>query len=231
MEESLTSWDNFENENNEKTAILKSENSEYLIELFNNSISYEENFNENKDAKYLLVPLYHNYIDKSSNYTRLFNAGGKLIIPKQLIDKRKLILKEYLIFDYEPIFGLRWKMFKRYKSEFNSDERLIYELLLIKFRHFGYSEFFLSYNDMYKELGIKETRARTIIKKFSEIGIITTRVKLEQFNNNPSKRTYYKLIPRKIILFQNHIINNEFLDEVKEELETYLEPVLKKRES
>jgi len=231
MEESFTSWESFDDETYSETIIVNSENNDYEIELFDNSISYQENFQDGKDVKYLIVPIYHHDIDKSTNFTNLFNAGGKIIIPKSTTDKRKIKIKDYLLVDYEPIFGLRWKMFKRYKTDFSSDERLVYELLLIKFKHFEYKEFFMSYNDILKELGIRETRARTIIKNFEKNRIITKRVKLEKFNNNPSKRTYYTLNPREILKFQDKIIQSDFIEEVTTELKLYLEPVLKKRES
>lgn len=231
MEESFTSWESFDDETYSETIIVNSENNDYEIELFDNSISYQENFQDGKDVKYLIVPIYHHDIDKSTNFTNLFNAGGKIIIPKSTTDKRKIKIKDYLLVDYEPIFGLRWKMFKRYKTDFSSDERLVYELLLIKFKHFEHKEFFMSYNDILKELGIRETRARTIIKNFEKNRIITKRVKLEKFNNNPSKRTYYTLNPREILKFQDKIIQSDFIEEVTTELKLYLEPVLKKRES
>ncbi len=231
MEESFTSWESFDDETYSETIIVNSENKDYEIELFDNSISYQENFQDGKDVKYIIVPIHHHDIDKSTNFTNLFNAGGKVIIPKSTTDKRKIKIKNYLLVDYEPIFGLRWKMFKRYKTEFSSDERLVYELLLIKFKHFEYKEFFMSYNDILKELGIRETRARTIIKNFEKNRIITKRVKLEKYNNNPSKRTYYTLNPREILKFQDKIIQSAFIEEVTTELKLYLEPVLKKRES
>ena len=230
MEESFTNWESFDNETDSGAIVVNSENKDYEIELFDNSISYQENFQDGKDVKYLLVPIYSHEKYKSNNFTNLFNAGGKIIIPKST-NKGKIKITNYLIVDFEPIFGLRWKMFKRYKTDFSSDERLVYELLLIKFKHFEYKEFFMSYNDILKELGIRETRARTIIKNFEKNRIITKRVKLEKFNNNPSKRTYYTLNPREILKFQDKIIHSDFIEEVTTELKLYLEPVLKKRES
>lgn len=233
MSESFKTWDDIENVNSNSQnltnsiVILNSENNYTELELFDNTIKFEDNFKDGKKERFIILPIYQTDIDKTVNYTPLLNAGGKIIIPKNFKNNGKTIIDKYLIVDYEPIFGLRWKMFKRYSTKFNSDERLIYELLLIKYRHYGYKEFFLSFNTILLELGVKETRAKSVIKKFEKLGIITRKVKIEKYKNNPSQVTYYTLVPNKILDIQEQIIKSEFLSEVQSELNTYLKPIIK----
>ena len=197
------------------------------IELYNQSLSYEENFEDGKRVKFLLLPLFKNQKDNELNFTPILNAGATIIMNRKQLAGAYSENFHYIIADYDSIFGLRLLSFQRYTNFFACDERVLFETLLIKFKRFDYKAFFLSIPTIYKELGIKETRANTIIKRFIELNILTKEVRTSYTNNSPSQVSFYFINANKVIELLPTIYYEFHLDNIQKDIETYLMPALK----
>ncbi|NHM02407.1 hypothetical protein [Flavobacterium difficile] len=199
------------------------------IDLYNQSLTYEENFEDGKKVKFILVPLFKDEKDNDTNFTPLLNAGSKIIMNRKELAGTYSEQFHYIIVDYNSIFGLRLLSFQRYNNFFSCDERVLFETFIIKFHSFKFKEFYMSIPTIYKELGIKETRANTIIKRFIELGIITKKVKPQVVNDIPSQVSYYCVIAEKVIELLPIIFDNFCSYDVEKDIEKYLEPALKKQ--
>ncbi|WP_423740516.1 hypothetical protein V8245_05220 [Flavobacterium columnare] len=198
------------------------------IELYNQSLTYAENFEDGKKIKFILLPLFKDQKDDETNFTPLLNAGAKVIMNRKELAGTYSEQFHYIIADYDSIFGLRLLSFQRYNNFFSCDERVLFETFIIKFHSFGFKEFYLSIPTIYKELGIKETRANTIIKKFVELGIITKKVKPQVVNDIPSQVSYYKVDADKVLELLPIIFEKDYLYDIEKDIVKYLEPALKK---
>ena len=53
------------------------------IELYNQSLSYEDNFEDGKSVKFLLLPLFKNQKDNELIFTPILNAGATIIMNRK----------------------------------------------------------------------------------------------------------------------------------------------------
>ena len=235
--------ENFEDEENDSPSLEECVENVYLnngnweyelgeypyteqIELYNQSLTYEENFSDGKRIKFLLLPLFKDQKDNDTNFTPLLNAGAKVIMNRKEIAGTYSEHFNYIIVDYHSIFGLRLLSFQKYTEFFSCDERVLFETFLIKFHSFRFKPFFMSLPVVYKELGIKETRAKTIISRFINLGIITKTVKRKQLNGFPSQVSHYEINPETVISLLPKIYEEGHLDDVEKDIKKYLEPAL-----
>ncbi|QXP69361.1 hypothetical protein H0I29_12075 [Polaribacter sp. R2A056_3_33] len=165
------------------------------ISLYDPCKSRDENFEDGISSKYLLV--------------RVENTGSlsiDTIIPDQfskvVTDLNKMEeygTPEFMVVDYDTIFGIRLITFINYNSDFfTCDERVFFESLLIKYKAFGYKPFYWSKEVIWRELGIKKDRANRIIKRFIELDILSTEVKKSVLDGRPQQITYFNLQSKKI---------------------------------
>lgn len=200
------------------------------IELYDESIQFEENFKDGSNVKYVLLPIYKNNKKDEYNYTKLINAGSKVILNKKKVMDKYSEGLNYFILDYDSIFGLRLLSFQRYKSDFFScEERVLFETIIIKFHQFLFREFFYSFSNIQKELGIKKDKANTIVKKFIKMEILSSHVKTTVIKGRPSQVTYYNVNANKVIELIPLVYNEEFQEQSKDELIKYLEPAINRR--
>lgn len=198
------------------------------IQLYNQALAYEDNFSDGEKIKFMLLPLFKDEKDNDTNFTPLLNAGGKVIMNRKELAGTYSEDFHYIIVDYNSIFGLRLLSFQRYNDYFSCDERVLFETFLIKFHSFKFKEFYMSNNTIYKELGIKETRAKSIIQKFIELGLITKTVKQQFIKDFPSKVSYYFVNAENVINFLPKIFDEDHLYEVEKDIQKYLEPAIKR---
>ncbi len=189
------------------------------IKLYDPCKCFYENFEDGSTQKYLLVSV--------SNFGRL-DIERK--IPDQfskiVVDINKMeeySTPEFFVVDYDSFFGTRLTSFIKYNSDFIScDERVFLEALIIKYRGFGYMPFFWSKEVIHRELGIKKDRASRIIKKFKELGILTTEVKKSLLDGRPQQITYFDLNSEKIIELLPKMFGDRDDDGFEQELKQYL---------
>lgn len=199
------------------------------VKLYDLSLTHDENFEDGTATKYILLPI--NRIDYlgDKSYTPLVNAGAKLIMNYKQFAENSITLMDFMVFDYDSIFGLRLLSFQKYNSDFFScDERVFFETLLIKFHSFNFKPFFISYPTIQKELGIKKDRLITISKKFQKLGFLTSEIKTSLIENRPSQITYYALDADKIMELLPQIYKRKDFYDIENDLKKYLEPALKK---
>jgi hypothetical protein len=209
----------------------KANNSNLLeIKFYDESKQFDENFEDGSNVKYVLLPIFKDKNQEDKNYSKLLNAGSKVLLNrKKVMDKFSEGLN-YFVVDYDPIFGLRLLSFEKYNSNFFScEERVLFETLIIKFHLFKYNEFFYSYEVIRRELGIKKDRARTIIKKFISLGFLSCQVKTASIEDRPSQISYYNINANKVIELIPQIYISAHQEKAEEELTAYLEPAIKKQ--
>lgn len=197
------------------------------IELYDNSKGFDENFEKGKNKKYILIEITQN---------RKFIIGQpEFIIPspesKCVIDMDKLeeqnSFLEYIPIDYDAFWGLRFLSFMGYNNDFFlCDERVMFEVLLIKFKYFDFKPFYWSKEVMFKELGIKKDRATKILTKFIELGILSKELIKTSIDNRPMQITYYNLDAEKIIDLAPKIYKERETININNQLEKYLMPAL-----
>lgn len=223
-----TILDDWDIELNEKKEIVKFTEETEII-FYDESKQFDENFLDGSTVKYVLLPIYKDNSYDKKDYTKLLNAGSKVLLNrKKVMDKFSEGLN-YFVLDYDPFFGLRLLSFQKYKPHFfNCEERILFETLLIKFHQFKFKGFFYSYNTISNELGIKRDRANTIIRKFIKIGFLSCNVKTSQINKRPSQITYYLINANKVIELIPEIYISDFTKQIEEEITAYLEPAIVK---
>lgn len=200
------------------------------IPLYDLNLTFSENFEDGSTVKYALLPIYKKPRD-GQDYTPLLNAGAKVIMNKnyEMTDYSEAL--NYLVFDYDPIFGLRLLTFQKYDStKINCDERVFFETLIIKFRRFGYKKFFYSFSELQQELGISKDRAKSIIKKFNSMGFLETEIITSSIKTGPSQVTFYKMKAKKIVEVIPEIFKTEFVSDMTEKISEYLKPALENEE-
>lgn len=197
------------------------------IELYDYEKTQDENFEDGKSKKYMLIEV-------NSNGSMLFSntiptPQSKIVVDMSKIDQYGTL--ETLIVDYDSIFGTRFITFMKYNSNFFvCDERVVFEALLIKFKAFGYKPFFWSKNMIFKEAGIKKDRATKIIKRFTELGIIkSAEIVKSKIDNRPQQITYYNLDSDKIVELLPQIFKGrEDECDMENQIHQYLYPSTKK---
>ena len=112
----------------------------------------------------------------------------------------------------KSLFSLNLLNIRRYKAEIELDKRVMFEAFLIKMFAFN-GTFYLTMKMIQQELGIKRARAKIIIDWFIEITFITKRKVTYQHENEPRQRTFYEVIPEKIVEVSKlmFIDNTEFV--------------------
>ena len=198
--------------------------------LYDCNLTFEENFEDGSDVKYILVPI-HKEPKEEENFTPLLNAGAKVIMNRKYEMNDYSEQLNYIVLDYDSIFGLRLLTFQKYNSTtFKCDERVFFETLIIKYRRFGYKKFFWSFTTIKNELGISVDRAHSIIKKFMKMGFLTSEIITDKVNGRPSQITYYNINSSKIIELVPKIYLNKFQEEIKEGISEYLKEALKREQ-
>jgi hypothetical protein len=174
------------------------------ISLYDNCKSLEENFESSFKSKYILVEVKKNGSMSIGSF--IPDQFSKFVVDIKKIEK--FGLTEFLVVDYDSIFGTRLTSFINYNSDFfTCDERVVFEALLIKNKYFK-KPFYWSKVEIWKELGIKKDRANKIIKKFcSELEIISTEVKKSILDGRPQQITYFTLKSKKICELLPQIYN------------------------
>ncbi len=166
------------------------------IMLYDPCKSLDENFESDFQKKYILIE-----VTKKGHLVQEDMIPDKF--SKLVVDMNKMEqygVPEFMPVDFNSIFGLRLTSFIQYNSGFFScDERVIFEAMLIKFKYFKYQPFYWSKNEMFKEVGIKKDRATKIIKRFENIGIITSELVKSVINNRPMQITYYNIVSDRVI--------------------------------
>ncbi len=216
----------FENENDDfENEIIENEE----VVLYDLSLTLEENFQDGITTKHIILPINAEGFFMSETYTPLLNAGAKIVMDSEKFANNKEILMDFLVLDYDTMFGIRLLTFQKYNSDFFScDERVFFETLLIKFHYFHFKPFFISYPTVQKELGIKKDRLVTITKKFEKLGFVSKEIKTSKIDGRPSKITYYNLDANRIMELLPQIYKRDNLDDINKDLEKYLQPALKK---
>ena len=196
------------------------------IKIYDDSLTFEENFDDLTDVKYALLPIYKTPSNEEIDFSPLLNAGGKVITSKDF-ESHDL---EYYIVDYDSIFGLRLLSYQRYNSHFfDCQERVFFEALLIKQKSFKYKPFYYSCSEIFKELGIKKDKVYSIQKKFIELGIISTSKKTGIVNNKPAQITYYTINAIRILALVPEIYIEDYQEKAIENLTIYLKPLLRQK--
>lgn len=200
------------------------------FKLYDNYLTFAENFEDGEEVKYILVPIYKNPENHYDDFTPLLNAGAKVIMNKKHILEDYSEGLNYIVLDYDSIFGLRLLSFQKYNSTFFScEERVFFETIIIKYKSFRYQKFYYSYPKIYEELGLKKDKANAIVKKFTDLGILNSEIQTTLITNRPSQITYYELNVEKIIELIPKIYNSPFHEDVEEKLNIYLRPALVKK--
>ena len=199
------------------------------IELYDNYKSFEENFKTGKDVKYILIGLSKHHCFTIENPEEILpTPQSKCVIDELKVEDYHGL--EFIPIDYDTLFGLRLLSFQKYKSDFfNCDERVLFETLLIKYQRFDFKPFFWSKEVIFKEMGIKKDRATKIIQKFIDLEILTKEVKSSVVDKRPQQITYYDLQPERIIELIPEIYFEREVVSLKNEIQKYLYPVLKKK--
>jgi hypothetical protein len=197
------------------------------IQLYDMSLTSEQNFQNGEKTKYILLPINSEGIEKGPSFTPLLNAGGKIILNKEKAQQNMDYIGDTFVVDYDSMFGVRLLSFQKYNSDFFScDERVFFETLIIKYHRFGFKSFFLSYNVILKELGIKKDRMISI--KFQNLAFLKTEIITKLIEGRPSQVTYYTLDANKIVELLPLIYIADHLEVIDKDIKKYLEPALKK---
>lgn len=204
QQESLkrSSWEDEEEEEEQ----LYSDKDSFLqeIHLYNPSKSKEENFGKALSPKFLLVRVENT--SSLSIDTVIPDQFSKIVVDMSKMEEYEA--PEFLIVDYDTIFGTRLTSFINYNSKFfTCDERVFFEALLIKYKAFRFKSFFWSKEVVWRELGIKKDRCNRIIKKFIELEILSTEVKKSFLDGRPHQITFFNLQSKKICELLPQIYN------------------------
>ncbi len=210
-------WDDEEGE----LVLSEKEPNMQEISLYDPCKSVDENFEKDSSPKHLLVRVESKgtcIID-----TKIPDQFSKVIYDLNRIEEYGST-PEMLIVDFDSIFGLRLTSFIQYNSDFfTCDERVFFEALLIKFKNLNnFKPFYWSKEVIWQELGIKKDRASRIIKRFRELGIISTEVRKSVVNNRPQQVTYFNLHADKIMALLPQIFVDREDSLIKRELKKYL---------
>lgn len=130
--------------------------------------------------------------------------------------------------DYNKDLGLRFNNFSMYDTKkVSCEERVILEALLIKYRTFGFKEFFCSFKSIEDELGIKKDKANSIIHKLIVLGLIKRIVRKSRNKNSgsPQQASFYKINRVQIRQVYPTLLKEDFQDLGKMYIEKYLQKV------
>lgn len=199
------------------------------IKLYDFDITVNENLSKNSES-YILLKVDSNKISVIDSLHPLPDLSSKCLVSiKRLRRQERMYL---LVFDYDTIFGTRYPEFKCYNhSFFSCDERVFFEVLLIKYKAEGFKRFNWDLSKIQYELGIKRKRLDKIIYKFYTLGIITqkfTTSEGKKIRKSPFQRgTCFNLSPLRIKDLLPSIFADFAIDKVRSDIEKYLKPALK----
>lgn len=129
---------------------------------------------------------------------------------------------------YSSFMGVELLNFKRYNSDFfTCDERVFFIALLVKYKSFNFKSFYWSKEEIFKDVGIKKDRVNKIIKKFSQLGILSTELVKTQINGRPMQITYFDIIGGEIIDLLPKILHEDDEFNMSNDIEKYLKPAIK----
>lgn len=197
------------------------------ISLYDQTKTHAENFSDGKRVKFAMLPIFKEKPSEEIDFTPLLHAGSKIVLKREELFANYGEGYAFLMTDYDSIFGIRLLSFQRYTDFFSCDERVLFETMIIKFRSFGFKEFYYSLPSIYKELGIKESRAKTIIKRFIDLGILSKNVKSKSIYDRPTQVSYYKLNLKNIVNLLPKIFDKEHIEKVQHDIDKYLQFNLK----
>lgn len=202
------------------------------MSLYDFTITKEDNFVDN-DEKYVFFK-----VTKEGEFGVLDKEN---IIPcplaKCLVNLSSLedVAEEFTFMPvaYNSFMGVDVLNFMKYDSNFfTCDERVFFITLLVKFKSFDFKPFFWSKEKMFQEIGIKKDRASKIIKKFKELGFLSTELVKTKIDGRPMQVNYFDIDGGKIIdLLPQILLSDEDEDGniyTQPDIEKYLKPSIKK---
>ncbi|MEZ5002541.1 MAG: hypothetical protein R2730_05850 [Chitinophagales bacterium] len=197
------------------------ENGDFVtLNLFDHSKSFSENI-ENGNV-YMVIHISHLDFDFRERENIIPGRYTKSITtPMGLEDNYAVELNEIFI---DPVgktpFALRSGNFLNYSSFFSCDERVLFETLMFKWKHYKYvknqSSFFYSIPQIEKDLGIKKRRTITIMDRFKSLGIITSKVIKTKEDGKYRNVTWHTVHPQKVVELVPTIFNKRFAEEEKD---------------
>lgn len=218
-----TSWDEDEEEEEEREVELTE------IDLYDFTKTYDENFESSSGKKYILyeVDEFRTMRVADPAFSLLPTPQSKCLVDFMKAEEYSSL--EFTTVDYDTIFGTRFTTFMKYNSKFfMCDERVMFEVFLIKLKGFGYRPFYWSKEMMFKETGIKKDRATKIISRFVDLGIISIEVKKSMISNRPHQITYFTLNAENIYNLLPQIFEGrDEMQIVENDLKKYLGPIFK----
>jgi len=115
------------------------------------------------------------------------------------------------------LFSINLLNFINYRSDVECDKRVFFEALIIKYLSFNKKSFFLSKQEIRNELGIKRTRAESIIGEFTQMGLIAVKNVKSSGNLRPQQVNYFTVFPEKIPLVAQKLLLNstDFINRIK----------------
>lgn len=208
----------------------KEENELVEINLYDFNLTVSENLNKDSES-YILLKVDKKEIGIAENLYPLPDLSSKCLVSIKKLQRQERM--NLLIYDYDTLFGTRYPRFKMYNhSFFTCDERVFFEVLLIKFKAADFKRFNWDLSKIQYELGIGRKRLNSIIIKFYNLGIIT-----QKFRSSEGKKirkspfhqgTCFNIDPFKIMELLPSIYADFAIDEVRSDIEKYLKPTLKK---
>ena len=190
-------------------------------DLYDYSKIFSKNVEDGRD-KYLVLK-----ISVNSNQIGPYIPDDFAIClstPSKLMEIQEL---EFLIHDYDTIFGIRYPRFRNYDPHFFScEERVLFEVLLIKFKNNQFKMFRWEKSKIGYELGINRGRRDTIIKKFKSLGIIKSAVakSCKGKNGRNANSYFFNLDCNRILELLPEIFSDFNKEEVLHDLKKYLHP-------
>lgn len=202
------------------------------MSLYDFTLTKEENFSNNDD-KYVFFK-----VNKDGEFGVLDKEN---IIPcplaKCLVNLSDLedVAEEFTFMPvaYNSFMGVDVLNFMKYNSNFfTCDERVFFITLLVKFKSFDFKPFFWSKEKIFQEVGIKKDRANKIIKKFKELGFLSTELRKAQIDGRPMQVNYFDIDGGKIIDLLPQMLHSDEDEDgniyTQPDIEKYLKPSIKK---
>ena len=215
IEQNLPSDNDYNTDESEKEEFFE-------VPIYDFEKTKEENLKTG--TKYLLVPISSDGFGKVEN-EQLLSEFTKIVLKQDELFSCDSMGQDLIVVDYATMFGLRLNRFKNYNSDyFKCDERVLFEFLVMKNKYFGFKPFFLSFQDIYREMGIRKDRAVTIVKKFKKLEFLESEVVSVFIDGQPRQVTYYTLDTAKIIDLLPKIYYEEVEEEIKHDILKYLKP-------
>lgn len=196
------------------------------IKLFDFDKSKEENLETG--SKFILFEVKKDGFIQVHNPEEIISLQSKCVVNLSKFESFSEL--EFMPVAYNSFMGVEVTNFLKYDSNFfTCDERVMFITLLVKYKCFDFKPFFWSKKVIFEELGIKKDRATKILKRFEELGILSSEVVKSMIANRPQQITYYDLDTKKVIDLLPKIIKNYEKEECEliHDIENYLKPAIK----